>query len=472
MTSIKKIFGNTLAFGVLPKIPAIVDLFLLPVITPYLTLDDYGIWGVVSAYSWLFVALAPLGLNVHLTNSYFEVRNWKIYWGHIFFLFLVSGVICSAIYIAFIISHLDYVPFATRITIAVCSSAPILLFGTTTVSSHLYPLLSKPLPLVIRNLVASLCAISVTFVTIYYLRLGFWGWIFGSLTSAVVSFCLFGYVLYKKERIYPHIEHNKRRITYWLKIAGPVIPHSLGFTLLASSSRIVMSFYEVPLEDIGVYSNGYSMGNYVAVLIAALATALAPEVQRAYREGRFDDFRHIFYFCQFTAMLLVFLVSCWMPDIYRLMMRNPDLMQAAPIASLMCYANVLLPLYNTLSIAVFISKDTKNLLWLVFLPGILNVVLCFICIPLFGYKAAVVSTLIGFWSMLIVPFVSRFHRLKVKEWIGHRGKLPTLLAIVIISMTMSNTIKDYSIGAKIIITFILSGGYLYTIKHFKSLRTF
>lgn len=472
MASVKRIFGNTLAYGIIPKIPAVVDLFLLPVVTPFLTLEDYGIWGVILSYSWLFMAFAPLGLHVHLTNSFFEVRNWKVYWGHIFFLFLVSGFICSAFYIVFIITQLTYVPFGTRILIALFSSTPILLFGTSTISTHLYPLLSKPLPLVLRNLVASLCAISVTFITIYYLRLGYWGWILGSFTSAVVSFCLFGYSLYKKEGIYPHVERNRRRIIYWLKVAGPVIPHSLGFMLLASSSRLVMSFYDVSLSDIGLYSNGYSMGNYISVLIAALATALAPEVQRAYRDGRFDDFRHIFYFCQITALIAVFLVSCWMPDIYRLMMRNPDLLRAAPIASLMSYTHVLQPLYSTLAIAVFISKDTKQLLWLVFLPGIINVALCFIFIPLFGYKAAVISTLVGFWSMLLVPFLSSFHRQKVMIWIGNRAKLLLLLAVVLLTMALGNIIKEYSIDIKIIISFILIGCYIYLLNHYKSLRTF
>lgn len=356
MASIKRIFGNTLAYGIIPKIPTVINVLILPIITPYLTLDDYGIWGIISAYSGFFVSLAPLGLHIHLTNSYFEVKKWKIYWGHIFFLFLMSGLICSVIYIGFILLELKYVPFNTRLLIAIASCSPILLFGTSTVSSHLYPLLSKPLPLVLRNLTASLCSIAVTFIVVFYLRLGYWGWILGGLAGSIVGFVLFGYSLVCKEQIYPNIERNPKRIKKWLKISAPVIPHSIGFILLASSSRIIMSIYDVPLEDIGIFSNGYMMGDYVTVVSVALATALAPEIQRAYRENRMDDFRHIFYFCQITALVFVFLVSCWMPEIYSIVMRNPNLRIAAPIASLICYANVINPFYNFLSTVVFITK--------------------------------------------------------------------------------------------------------------------
>lgn len=472
MTSIKRIFGNTFAFGIIPKIPTAINIIILPIITPYLTLDDYGIWGIISAYCAFFTCLAPLGFNVHLTNYYFETKRWKIYWNHIFYLLLLSGVICSILYIGFIMIELRYVSTWTRLFIAVSSCGPILFFSTSTISSHLYPLLSKPLPLVIRNLVASLCAIVVTFIIIFYLRLGYWGWILGSLTGSVVGFLLFGYALITNENIYPSIEHNSYRIKNWLKISAPVIPHTIGFMLLSSSSRIIMSFYDIPLTNIGIFSNGSMMGDYVTVVSVALATALSPEIQRAYREKRFHDFRHIFYFCQMTALVFVFLVSCWMPEIYQLIVRNSTLQPAIPIASCMCYASVLNPLYNFLAVIVFISKETKFLLWLVFLPGIINVTLCLAFVPVFGYLTAVYSTLISFWSMMLIPFLSKFHKRNVIEWLGTRKKIGILFIILLIAQLSSFFIKDMELLIKVTITLVVITIYLLLLYSKKSLRTF
>lgn len=468
----KRIFGNTLAYGVIPKIPTLINVFLLPVITPFLTLEDYGIWGVVSAYCSFFVSLAPLGLNVHLTNSFFEVKKWRIYWGHILYLLLLSGLFCSILYIGFILAELRYVSFNMRLLIAIFSCGPILLFAPSTISSHLYPLLSKPLPLVIRNLAASLCAISVTFIVVFYFRLGYWGWILGSFSGAVMSFLLFGYRLYYNEQIYPIREKNIRRIKYWFKISGPAIPHAIGFMLLSSSSRLIMNFYKIPLTDIGIFSNGYIMGDYVTVVSIALATALSPEIQRAYRENRISDFRHIFYFCQMTALTFVFLVSCWMPEIYRIIMRNPSLQIAAPVASIICYANVLSPLYNFLAVVVFITKETKHLLWLVFLPGVLNTALCLVFIPLFGYMTAVYSTLISFWSLLLIPFLSKFHKEKVTQWLKSRKKLLILFLLLIGAICLSLFIKDLSIIVKAIITIGLGSVYFSTLYFKRSIIAF
>lgn len=472
MVPIKSIFGNAFYYGVIPKIPQLINLLLLPIITPFLCLDDYGIWGIVSSYSSFFLALAPLGLHVHLPNYFFEVKKWKIYWNHIFFLFLVSGMISAILYIGFILVELQYVSFKTRLLIAVFSCCPILLFATNTISGQLYPLLSKPLPLVLRNLTASLCAIAVSFIVIVYFRIGYWGWILGSMTSAIVGFILFSFILYKDEKIYPSIEYNFRRINSWMKISFPVIPHAIGFMLLNSSSRIIMSIHNVSLEDVGIFSNGYMMGDYITIISIALVTALAPQIQRSYREHRLNDYRHIFYLCQLTGLVVVFLVSCWMPDIYKLVIRNESLHVAAPIASYTCYTNILMPFYQFLAMAVFIKKNTKQLLWLVFVPGILNVGLCLIFIPIYGYWAAVFSTLISFWSLLLVPFFSNFHKIEVQAWLGSRTRLFALFIIILALLIGSNILRSTNISIKLIITFIVGGLFLLLLKKKKSLRTF
>lgn len=472
MSSLKRIFGNAFYYGVIPKIPQVINVLLMPFITPFLTLDDYGIWGIVSSYSAFFLAIAPLGLHVHLPNYYFEVRKWKIYWNHIFYLFLVSGVIASALYICFMLAELSYVSVYKRLLIGVASCFPILLFGTSSISSQLYPLLEKPLPLVLRNVVASLSAIAVSSIVIIFLRLGYWGWILGSSTSAIVSFILFYHTLYKNEGIYPQQERNLSRIKRWLKISAPVIPHTVGFMLLNSSSRIIMTFYEIPLADIGIFSNGYFMGDYITVVSIALVTALSPQMQLSYREKRWEDMRHIYYLSQLVALICVFLVSMWMPEIYKIIMRNESLHSAAPVASMICYANVLMPFYQFLSLPVFINKNTVQLLWLVFLPGVLNVVLCLVFLPIYGYWAAVISTLISFWSLLLVPLISKYHKAQIKVWLGNKIKIAAIFLILLSSLLLSNLLAGIDWLYKLPVTVILMAGFYLLIRLKPQLKRF
>ncbi len=472
MASIKRIFSNTFFFGVIPKIPTLVNVFVLPLITPFLTLDDYGIWGIISAYTNLFVCIAPLGLHMHLVNYFFEVKKWRQYWGHIYFIMLISGIICSAIYVCFIMVELSYITIPLRLLIALLSIGPILFFAPNNLASQLYPLLSKPLPLVLRNLFVSLTSISVVFVVVYYLKLGYWGWILGSFFSSLLSFILFGFKLSFSEDIKPIIEKKFRRIKNWFLISWPVIPHAIGFMLLTSVSRIIMSFYKLPLEEIGIYSNGYTMGDYASIFSIALATALSPEIQKTYREKRLCDYRHLFYFCQITALIVVFLLSCWMPEVYGLLMKNPAFHVAIPVACLICFANVLNPLYQFMANIVFITKHTKHLLWLVFVPGIINLILCLVLIPVLGYWGAVVASLSSFWSMLLIPFISKFHKKSTIAWLGSRKKLGFILLILIGCLILSHYFASLHIIPKIIISITILFVYAILLLKKKSLRSF
>lgn len=444
---------NSFYFGVIPKITILINVILLPVITPYLTPYDYGVWGIISSYSGILLAIAPLGLHVHLANSFFEYKKWNLVWGHILFLFLVSGTICAVIYIFIILGELKTLPFDIRFTVAICSSCTILLFGNTAIAAHLYPLKSLPKPLVFRNLCAGISGIFVSFLIIYIFRLGYWGFILGAMTSAIVGFLLFIPPLLK-EHIKPAIDRNRGRILNWFRISIPIIPHSMGFLLLSSSSRIIMSWYDIPIKDIGIFSNGYIVGDYITIVSTALVTSLVPQMQKAYRNRNFSKYRHLYYLCQSLVLISIFCFACWMPQIYELLIRNASFKDSVSVASYICFANALMPFYSFVSTTVFIEKKTFHLLWLVFLPGILNVILCSVFIPLCGYKAAIYTTLLSFWSQLLIPFLSAYHHTKITQWFGGRWKLLLLFLILVCMIFISSFVSKIFLVYKIVICLI------------------
>ena len=91
--STRKIVTNTFYYGVVPKLTMLVSIVMLPLTTPFLSTFDYGVYGVLTSYTSLFVSIAPLGLNVHLTNSYFEMpRHYNLVWGRVLLMMLLSSL--------------------------------------------------------------------------------------------------------------------------------------------------------------------------------------------------------------------------------------------------------------------------------------------------------------------------------------------------------------------------------------------
>lgn len=464
--SLRKIVTNSLYYGIVPKLPLFINVLLLPLITPYLTTFDYGVQGIISSYTGLIAMIAPLGLNVHLSNSYYEYpRHFNLIWGRVLFLFLVSGVFFGVFNMLLLSIVLPFVLSLKLIFLCFVGSIQIFLFSNGWLAQHLFPLTERPKPLVFGNLIASSLGLGVSFVLIYFFRMGYWGLVAPIAVSTTIAFIIFIKFVWVDYKIQPIIERKISRLKEMLRIALPLIPHSLGFVLLASSARIVMSWYHVPYDDIGLFSHGCSMGEYIVIISTALTTAIVPQMQVSYRKNDFVRYRRLYYLCQLVALLSSALICIWMDEVYSILVRNEQLSQSSSIAKLMCFANVILPFYQFMSAPVFINKHTKQLLWLVFIPGILNLLLCSILIPIWGYRVAIFSTMISYWSQTAIPFFINYYKKNVKIWLGSQKKICLLLVVLTSVVIISNYMGTLPTLWRIIGSLILvSSFYVYYYK--------
>lgn len=472
--STRKVVTNTLYYGVVPKLSMLLSIVILPLTTPFLTTDDYGIYGTITAYTSLFVSIAPLGLNVHLTNSFFEYpRHYNLVWGRVLMLMLMSSFLFGVVNIGILLFTLkkyeEALPpdMAGRLSLCLIGTMPILLLANGLLAQHLFPLRENPKPLVFTNLAGSVIGLLVSFVMIYFLRLGYWGLIANAAVSVVFIFAVFVKYVWVDFDIRPILDRKWQRVKEMLRIALPLVPHTLGFVLLTISARIVMSQYHVSLGDIGLYSHGSTMGDYAVIVTSALVTALGPQIQRAYRSGNYLAYRKLYFLCQTVALTTTFLICMWMPEIYSLLIRNENLAQSCDIASVLCFANVVFAFYTFMSAPVFIEKNTMQLLWLVFVPGILNFALCFALIPFFGYRVAIYSTLISYWSQLLIPYFVGYYKKNVKMWLGNLTWPLAILIVILADLLLANSFMYTALWLKVVLAFVAVGSLLFFYRHYK-----
>lgn len=466
--STRKIVANTIYYGVVPKLTMLLSIVILPLTTPFLTTFDYGIYGVMASYTSLFISIAPLGLHVHLTNSYFEYpRHYNLVWGRVLMLMLLSSLFFGLLNMAILMFTLPIEFSLAKWVLCTIGAVPIFLLANGILAQHLFPLRETPKPLVFTNLIGSVTGMLVSFVMIYYFRLGYWGLAAANAVAAVFTFTVFMKFVWKGFNIRPIWDRNWQRIRQMLRIALPLIPHAMGFVLLTSSARIVMSQYHISYDEIGLFSHGSTMGDYAVVITSALVTALVPQMQRAYRASNFSTYRKLYYLCQAVALTTTFVICIWMPEIYSLLIRNENLAQSCDIASLLCFANVVFSFYVFMSTPVFIEKNTLQLLWLVFVPGILNFVLCYALIPFFGYRIAIFSTIVSYWSQLMIPYFVGYYRKSVKEWLGGRRMIPLILIVILSDLLLANQLMYTSIWLKIVLTMLTAAGLFYFYQRYR-----
>lgn len=416
---VKKILFNAFCFGIIPQLGALINILILPWITPFLTARDFGIWGIVTAYSGIGISLCTLGLHCHLTNSYYEYKNnFNLVWSRLLAMFLFFAIIFGFfLFIVFIIVLRKDLSGIELYLTAFFGIFPVMFYPNTVLAVHFYPLKSNPSPLIVAKIMSAIVSVSVLFCSVYFFRLGFLGYVFSAAVNTMLLFLFFIKPIWFREKIFPKVDWNFSRMKKWMRIALPVIPHTLGFMLLTSSSRIIMNIYHLPLDEIGIFSQGFLIGSYTNIIAIGLVTALVPSIQIAYRKKNLIKFRNLFYFAEFTTLIAIVFFCIFMPEFYVFFIKNKELSAACPIAQLVCFANLPYPFYCFLSTIALIEKQTTKLLWLVFVPGIINVLLCLIFLPFYGASVAAVFLLFAYWAQIIIPMFVKYYHKKIRDWL-------------------------------------------------------
>src|SRR5688572_29027739 len=75
----KKLTIDTLIYGLGPQVPKLASFLILPFITPYLTKTDYGIFGLLTAYTAALSAFQFLGLRLNIVNAFYHYGSRYIW---------------------------------------------------------------------------------------------------------------------------------------------------------------------------------------------------------------------------------------------------------------------------------------------------------------------------------------------------------------------------------------------------------
>src|SRR5690606_4627568 len=101
------------------------------------------------------------------------------------------------------------------------------------------------------------------------------------------------------------------------------------------------------------------------------------------------------FFLQVSFILLCVLISLWVKQIFNVLINNQELESAYAIAIIIIMGYAYRPIYWAAMSRVFFNEKTNKLWRVSFIAGVLNVVLNFIFIPLYGIYAAAITTLIS-----------------------------------------------------------------------------
>ncbi len=450
---LKKLFSHSLIYALGPQIPKIAAIFVLPLITRYLTSEDYGIYGVLTSYIGILTGVADLGFSVILVNSFYQYpKRWPIIWKQLHFYLICWSLIYSLLMALTLLITIPTNQGHQTLNIILLVCLPSLFFNSTIVlASRYYQFAQKPLYIAMTSAIVGVVAIFLNLYTIAYLKMGYMGWFLSTALATCVQFTLFVYPVFFKYKLGPIISFRKLFLLKHLKVSLPTIPHNYSSYLLNSSDRIVMDNLKVRIGEIGKFNLAYTFGNYFEFFGNAIGMAIGPFYTGIIAKGTDKserDYHFVTHWLQYSFLLAGILLSLWSKELMDMLIKNDELRNVYPLTIIIIMGYVCRPYYWAIITRLQFKEQTKQLWKISFIAGVLNVVLNLIFVPIYGIMAAAVTT---FAALLYMGFSGYY--IKVVRTAVIKSYCPAIIMLaIIISTVLVYLFKDISLVSKFVIT--------------------
>lgn len=368
-------------------------MFLLPIMTKYLTEVDFGISGTISAYTEAISAFATLGLGIVLMNSFFKnPEKYKEEWRQIYGFLKIWMWFFALIQATLLFFFVPAEAAENKWWIIVLTNFSTVFFGPTALIGSTYFIYTKQsVPVVWRSVLASIITVLTDFILIVYLKWGYMGWYVGTFAGTFFSNATYWFVVNVELGIRPVYSFNKAFIKHSLSISMPTIPHYYTGYLLEGSGRMVMDQSGVSQGEIGKITISQQIGGIFQQGMKGLFDAVQPYIMQNLKDGKEKSIKVIG--LSFTAIIFIgaFVLSAWSKEIFSILLSNETLASSYPyfIAYLMalCYR----PTYYVVSSYYFYYEKTKQLLLITFTSGIIALIIYVLFMSKYGVWAFLIG---------------------------------------------------------------------------------
>lgn len=245
---------------------------------------------------------------------------------------------------------------------------------------------------------------------------------------------------------------------YWkyaLVFNLPLIPHYLSRNILNQSDRIMIQNM-VGASEAGIYSIAYTVSMMMSIITTAINSSYTPYTYKSIKRNKLEALRKNTSVLLIASCVICFGVIAFGPEVIRII-AAPEYYEARWIVPTVASASFFIFATGFYGNVLFYYEKTKFIMIASVAAAILNILLNYLAIPLFGYIAAAYTTLICQISMMVTYYI--FYRIQIyKEGVEriYNDKLLVLTSLVIIIFSIGITfVYDYIVVRYTVIVLIL-----------------
>lgn len=413
MSTLKSFIKNTFVYGIAAVLPKAINVFLvalhtkvLPSTEEFNTNTEFFVW---AAYFNVFLTFGMETTFFKFFNS--EKNKNKILSTSFYTVALVAFILLIPLFlcaqqVAPYLGFKEIIHFKTLIG--------ILLFDTLTVIPFAY--------LRVKNKALNYAMFRVLNISVYALLNVFFlvvlspeslsnymdwyttsskvGYIF--LANLFASGITFFMVLPMFTKIKLSIDFSvlKKMLTY----SWPILIAGLAYVTNENLDKLILPIF---LNDsiAGAYSGVYKLGVFMSLFIMAFKLGAEPFFFNiSNKSNAKETYALILKWFTVLGAFIVLTIVAYIDVFASILLKKPEYLIALPIVPIILLANLLLGIYNNLSVWYKNTNQTKYGMYFSVLGGVLTVIGLFAFIPLFGYMGAAWVTFFVYGTMMVTSY--------------------------------------------------------------------
>ncbi len=420
MNPLKKLFKQTFIYGLATVLPRMLSFLLTPLYVTVLATDGYGEVSIIFAWFAIFNVLLAYGMETAFFRFYHDAELNKktvvttsllsIGGSSLVFMllaFMFKGAVSSfsdiepqfityAIWIL-VLDALVIIPFSwlranekpMRYALVKITNVVINL-GLNCFFLIALPILAEKSPdSILSSLYKPNFEISYIFISM----------LIASATTLLLMLRLY----LRRPYVFDRVLWSSM-----IKYAAPVLIAGIAFTINEVFDRIMLDWLlpdDIAESEIGKYSACYKLTLFMTLFATAFRMGIEPFF---FSHSKSDNPQKAYaqitnYFVILGSVILLSVVV--FADVLKLIIvPNPDYWEAMSVVPIIILASFCLGIYHNLSVWYKVTDRTKIGAYISIVGAILTIVINYVFIPYFGYKASAVATLVAYGTMMGMSF--------------------------------------------------------------------
>ena len=381
-----------------------IPFLLLPILTRYLSAEDYGI---VSMFAVVVSILTSLvGVNTHgaIARNYYDKSkdDLKVYISSTMMILLYSLTFISIVFLIVgrFIAELSSLPLI-MLWVALAIAVGRYIMRVTLVLWQVQKQAWQYGFFTISN-----SAVNVLLSLLFVVGLGFaWqGRIYAQLITAGL-FLIIGVIFLLKNK-WLGLKTNKDDLIDAFKFGLPLIPHIIGAILITMIDRFFITYY-VGIAETGIYTVGYQIGTIISVLATSFNQAYVPWLYEKLKLNSPKVKQQIvkFTYAYFVVIILLAIGLTVTSNLFLQYFVGEQFSNSSIYVGWIALGYAFQGMYFMVVNYLFYIKRTNFIGLITIVLAISNIILNIIFVPIYGALGAAYATTIAYFLQFIAVWI-------------------------------------------------------------------